>query len=670
LVMFRQWTNKSYAAFNSLHKILKICTLTLAYTILTSPVHVKAEVGDTTGIKTLELDEVTIQSTLIELKNSETGRSIDIINGAQIQSLPVNSIDELLRYVPGIDAQQRGAFGSQTDFSLRGCNFNQVLVLIDGQKINDPLTAHFNSNIPISLSEIERIEIIHGPASLEYGPDATGGVINIITKTFSKNYPSQKFSANAKVFAGQYRLFNTDDGFYYGNEKFRVSGGIIINKSDGNPLESGQKGYFDIRDLTLSGQLKINDIWSASYRYANDYRDFNAQFFYTDYASDKAIETVKRQRHQIQFLRNGENYSTQILASYLITNDHYLYSPTSIANNNNSGNISLKAQQQVNVSSRIKTLFGAGVDQRSVISSNRGNHKLLHGDVFATFSTRLFNQFTLNGGLREDLDENYGSYFLPQLGASYKVANSFVLRTSFGRSVRAADYTENYNDNYRTDSLKSSPGIGNRNLSPEKSWNSELGIDYKILSGVLFSITGFNRSVTDLIDYVKIPGSDIHIDSLKLYPATEYWYAENNSKTNTYGLETRLTVNRKFGAVNFGINVGYTFLKINLDSKKAAKYAMLQPKHLINGDITFEYKILNWSINGLHKERNEIYSSNLKTSLISSYTILNTNLDIAVYKRLMFISVAVYNVFDQHYSDFLGAEMPGRWIAFGAKMKL
>jgi vitamin B12 transporter len=324
----------------------------------------------------------------------------------------------------------------------------------------------------------------------------------------------------------------------------------------------------------------------------------------------------------------------------------------------------------VKVSPRIKTLFGGSMEQRSVTSSNRGNHKLLHGAVFATFSFKLSGQITLNGGLREDMDENYGNYFIPQLGASYKVTNSITLRASFGRSVRAADFTENFNDNYRSDSLKSSPGIGNRNLLPEKSWNSEFGIDYKIMPGILLSITGFNRSVTDLIDYIKIPGSEIHIDSLKLYPATQYWCAENNSRTNTYGLETRLSANRNFGPINFGINVGYTFLKIDADSKKAAKYSILQPKHLINGEMTLKYNIINWSINGLYKVRNEIYSANLKSSLICSYNVWNTNLDIAVYKRSAFISIAVYNILDQKYSDFLGAEMPGRWIAFGVKMKI
>ena len=84
----------------------------------------------------------------------------------------------------------------------------------------------------------------------------------------------------------------------------------------------------------------------------------------------------------------------------------------------------------------------------------------------------------------------------------------------------------------------------------------------------------------------------------------------------------------------------------------------------------FGYKILIFSVSGLHKVRNEVYSSNLKTSLISSYTVWNTNLDISVYKKLAFVSISVYNALNQHYSDFLGAEMPGRWIALGAKLKL
>ena len=67
---------------------------------------------------------------------------------------------------------------------LRGSTFNQTLVLLDGMRVNDPLTGHFSMYIPITISDIHQIEIIRGGASSIYGPDAVGGVINIVTKNF------------------------------------------------------------------------------------------------------------------------------------------------------------------------------------------------------------------------------------------------------------------------------------------------------------------------------------------------------------------------------------------------------------------------------------------------------------------------------------------------------
>jgi iron complex outermembrane receptor protein len=684
LVRFKQWSNKRYAAFNSLKRAIKICTLAVAYSIVSSPVQgqSKTEAVDTTSIKSMELDEVTVQSTLIDLKAAETGRSIDIIGGAQLQSLPVTSIDELLRYVPGIDAQQRGAFGTQTDFSLRGSNFNQVLVLIDGQKINDPLTAHFNSNIPITTSEIERIEVIHGPASLEYGPDATGGVINIITKTFSKNQHSG-LNADGKLLAGQYNQINTGAGIYYGTDKYRVSASGFLNKADGNTVQPGIKAYFDIRDGSLSSQYQINKKWSVAYRYANDYRDFSAKNFYTEYASDSAIERIKRDRHQIQIIHSDEKYSTQILGSFIKSNDYYLFRPHILTgpNDNSSTYSDIKLTQQFIVNDQIKSLFGGSFQERTVESNDRGNHTIKHYGIFYTISYNPISTLFVNGGVREDYDENYGLYLLPQLSASYKINNPLLVRFAWGRSVRGADFTENYSsNNIKTIIPATVPAVGNPNLMPEKSWNTELGFDYRIISGISLSVTAFNRKVTDLIDYVKTPGAEIHIDTLKFNPTGKYWYAQNNSKADYNGLETRIIFSKKINDVIVNFEVGYTYLDFKFDTIKKTKYAVLLPKHLLNTQISLQYKRTQLSIIGLYKVRNELTSSILTYSpatapekvyekLSSDYQVWNTSLDIDIYKHLAFLSFAVYNVFDKKYSDFLGAEMPGRWLAGGIKIK-
>ena len=105
----------------------------------------------------------------------------------QIQEYSFNSIDELLKLVPSIEIQSRGGFGNQSDLPLEGTTFNQTLVVLDGVRVNDPLTGHFSMYIPINPYEIYQVEIIRGAGSSIYGPDAVGGVINIVTKSFSKD---------------------------------------------------------------------------------------------------------------------------------------------------------------------------------------------------------------------------------------------------------------------------------------------------------------------------------------------------------------------------------------------------------------------------------------------------------------------------------------------------
>ena len=142
------------------------------------------------------LDPVTITATLNPSPASKTGRNIVTVTGEMFNKLPVHSLDDLLRYLPGIEVQQRGPAGSQSDIVLRGGTFQQVLVIIDGLRINDPNSGHFTSYIPIAPAEIERIEILKGASSAIYGSEAVGGVINIITKSFAarKNQQIKQFN--------------------------------------------------------------------------------------------------------------------------------------------------------------------------------------------------------------------------------------------------------------------------------------------------------------------------------------------------------------------------------------------------------------------------------------------------------------------------------------------
>jgi len=123
---------------------------------------------------------VTAAATPVEL--STVTRTLTVITRDQIARLPVHTIADALRLISSVDVRARGERGVQTDFAIRGANFGQMLVLVDGARLNDAQSGHHNGDIPVPLDAIDRIEILHGPGSSLFGADAFGGTINVITR--------------------------------------------------------------------------------------------------------------------------------------------------------------------------------------------------------------------------------------------------------------------------------------------------------------------------------------------------------------------------------------------------------------------------------------------------------------------------------------------------------
>src|SRR5688572_2705327 len=109
-------------------------------------------------------------------------RTLTLITREQIDVLPAHSVADVLRLVSSVDVRARGVRGVQTDFAIRGANFGQLLVLVDGVRMNDAQSGHHNGDIPVALDDVDRIEILHGPGSAMFGADAFGGTVNVITR--------------------------------------------------------------------------------------------------------------------------------------------------------------------------------------------------------------------------------------------------------------------------------------------------------------------------------------------------------------------------------------------------------------------------------------------------------------------------------------------------------
>ncbi len=123
---------------------------------------------------------VTAAATPVEL--GSVTRTMAIISREEIAALPVYSVADVLRLFASVDVRARGERGVQSDFAVRGASFGQMLVLVDGVRLNDQQSGHHNGDIPVPLDAVERIEILQGAGSSLFGADAFGGTVNVITR--------------------------------------------------------------------------------------------------------------------------------------------------------------------------------------------------------------------------------------------------------------------------------------------------------------------------------------------------------------------------------------------------------------------------------------------------------------------------------------------------------
>lgn len=621
------------------------------------------------------LDTIEVKTSRIPVKLKEAGRFITVLDADQIKSQAALSVDELLRYTTGVEVQSRNAFGAQSDISLRGSTFTQVLVLIDGMRLTDPLTAHFNGYIPIPTPEIQRIEILRGPAAASFGPDAVGGVINIITKTFGSHHQEKSFSGEVNVNYGEEDLVHSQAGISWQNEKgMKLSLAGSINESDGQLFEAQQifsnddttnlsayRNFFDIKNITLGLHLPLSKDWQLSFRSAYDYRDFSARYFYTSSPFDLSVETTTNLWNHIRFSNIQANGTTTIDAAYKRNTDEFIFNPAFTGNNHTTNLLNFQFNHYRIINDKWRWNAGFQADERRIESNDRGNHQDWHFGGFVSGAYQL-NDWNLLGSLRLDQDENYGLEFSPQLNIAL-TKPTYILRSTIGRSIRAADYTERYVSN-NLQNLTPGRNLGNPDLNAESSWSAELGVDWLPSSIWRLSMTTFLRLSDQLIDYTSTNSNEI-ANNENLSPNANYFYARNIEDVQTYGFEIESLIDYPLSDQSaLMLKLGYTFLNTANDSDIISVYISNHAKHLLTSNLNLRIQQFNLSLNGLWKVRNELLAPQINSTLEDQYMVWHLKAGYQLSPSFG-LNFQVHNLFDEQYQDILGAPMPNRWFLGG-----
>jgi len=637
-----------------------------------------------------ELDSISVTASRIPMSVSESGKNVSVITQREIQQMPVTSVDELLRTLPGVNINSRQGFGIQADVGVRGSTFSQVLFMLDNVPLNDPLTAHFNTNIPVALSEIGQIELIRGPASASYGADAVGGVIHIKTRSYLRRQISAANDLQTNVYAdlsgGQHNLLKGDFGIDLNKNRWRFSTSMRHISSDGeelsNPVyEPGSSepqtynNYFELTNYTASFTYRLTDYLTVYTRGGFDDRDFSARYFYTRNTADKSEEQISSRWGLGAITFEKDEHRTEFNVSYRNVDDTFDFLPGVIpANEHTTDQLFLNLSHQYefsgeSISNRfnyIRLMVGGQYLDKQIVSTDRGNHQTDMGGIYTIGHFSWVGGLNITASARLQFDSIASTEFLPQLSASYNIGE-VTFRGSAGRAIRVGDFTERYISS-QIPNLSPGRNIGNPDLQPERSWSVDAGFDWRPASRVKLSPTVFYRSSSNLIDYALTNSSDI-TNADNLQPDETYFYAMNIEQSSVAGVEFLSDVTHSLGNNrSLGVQSGYTYIYTTSDGESPSKYIANHPEHQVNFGLRYS---TSWG--AIHSENSYRVRSEESAELIegdvpSRYFISNLNLQVTPGWSPATLYVQVMNLTDTQYQEILGAPMPGRWVMGGLKL--
>jgi vitamin B12 transporter len=416
---------------------------------------------------------------------------VTVISQEEIERAGQSTLTELLQGQPGIEIGASGGAGTISSIFMRGASSNQIVVLIDGVRVNSITDgATYFGNIP--LSQIQRIEILRGPASSLYGQDAVGGVIQLFTKKIEGR---PRF--NAAVGYGSYNTQTAEAGVggsynglnYSLNASSKNTDGFSALKSN-SILMSDRDGY---RNLAASGQISYD---------LNERNQVGIQFFnsngsvHFDNKYDVALFDTNAKLNQSSvslFTKNqiaGFWKSTLRLSTGIDKNDSYF----------SWGSINIKSTQdqyswQNDFSLPIGTITAA-LDRLEQKINDKGSSYSDYDSAKNRNSNGLYfgyvaniENHTFQVSLRSDNSSQYGTHVTRGLGYGYQLNNRWRAMASYGTAFKAPTFMDLY---------YGAPYYNNPDLKPERSENLEATVKY-MGKDQTASVTVYHNNIKDFI---------------------------------------------------------------------------------------------------------------------------------------------------------------------------
>jgi len=657
--------------------IMKINSYVLfAFTALCSA----AISAQTDSLLRISVPEAVISTCPGQLAPKEAPRSIsvitpqDIIDGASI------SLGEVLEGVAGVDLRQRGAFGVQSDLSIRGGSFEQTALIINGVRWSAPHTAHHLMDVTFDVEDISRIEVLKGGSSPFLGTSALSGTVSIFTGPGRENKTLVSLETGS---FGMLRLKSTVD---LGSKNFRhrfaisrvSSKGYALN-TDANMILGSYSSSFihkaGLFNFSLSEAHKAfgaQNFYTASYpTQYEETKTFQSQLSWEQsYGNLKVQAALHMRNHKDMFelFRESDSFYENTEDGFYVLNGDTaaLYAPGSswYQGPNRHKSITKGASGSAVYQGKLGfTAFRFDVRKESIFSNVlgtlegalEGDTVLTKGDSRTTHEVAISHRYsagrfatTVTGALTKGV---FGTFFNPGATLSMRLdeEGDALWFGSANRSMRQPSFTDLY---YNIGGAQ-----GSIDLQPEWSDNFETGVRaaVEIHDKLELSLEHafFVRQGHNLIDWVRLSGEDTT-------------RATNIREVNFSGMETSL----KLKAVNGNyIAVDYTTMKASESSSGfESNYVLDFLKHQLNvralvalpGEINFTLRY------SLQDREGGYYSpvDEVEVEFVPLF-LLGANISKSFLDGKLNANLRVDNVLDIEVYDIGNVILPGRMIRVG-----
>ncbi len=622
---------------------------------------------------TVMLPEFVVTGTSVPMDPERVTARITVISGDELRKEGVTYVADALRTVAGLSIARNGSFGAVTSAFMRGGQSDYVQVLIDGVPVNEPGGAYNYADLLVA--NIERVEILRGPAGVLYGSDAVTGVVHIITRDGSG--PTR---AEAEVRAGSYGTLDVIASARGGSDQASFAAELRRTDTDGTLPYNNQ---YD--NTTFSGRLTL--VPDDRTKAALSVRYVDSEYHFPTDGSGALVDTN-------QFALNDATTVGLEVSRFLSpTVQGELSAELSLGNGGGDdapdspgdtlGVYASRSQRKIDRKSlegRVHVYlpidgvlsFGAVVEQQveRSVSDFRSSFGSFGSAVdvdrmnvagYGQLLGRLADRVSVQIGARVDRNEAFGTFVTGRGGATFDITSTTRISGSAGNAFKEPTFIENYGGGF---------AVGNPDLVPERAVSWEVSGEQHLFTGQLTgAVTYFNHQFKDMIQFTSTAD-----------PGQPNFHNVAAADANGVEIEGSLGVWQGFRL--WGM---YTYLDATVTDPgfqggpgtefEQGQSLLRRPAYTIAGGARYDIERVALSLRYRYiGSRADLDFSNFPSTRVTlpAYHVVDVSGEVTLLGRpggwAVGINVRVENLWDERYQEIYGFTAPGRTVMVGVRV--